>query len=64
MLKEHPRKKSDAQLRAIAEAGGFVGFASYTPFLPKGEDSTLDDCVAAIGYLERDRFRRKHIRHF
>jgi membrane dipeptidase len=51
MLKEHARNKTDAQLRAIAEAGGFVGFASYTPFLPRGDDTTLDDCVAAMGYV-------------
>jgi membrane dipeptidase len=41
MLKQHARNKTDAQLRAIAERGGFIGFASYTPFLPKGVDSTL-----------------------
>lgn len=51
MLKQHPRNKTDEQLRTIAAAGGFVGFASYTPFLPKGDESTLDDCVAAMGYL-------------
>ncbi len=51
MLKQHARNKTDAQLKTIADAGGFVGFASYTPFLPKGEDSTIDDCVAAMAYL-------------
>lgn len=51
MLKDHPRNKTDDQLRAIAERGGFVGFASYTPFLPQGDATTLDDCVAAMDYL-------------
>ena len=51
MLKQHPRNKSDDQLRTIANAGGFVGFASYTPFLPKGEDSTVDDCIAGMDYV-------------
>ena len=51
MLKQHARNKSDEQLRTIAEADGFVGFASYTPFLPKGEDSTLDDCIAGMDYV-------------
>ncbi len=51
MLKQHPRNKTDEQLRTIAAAGGFVGFASYTPFLPKGDESTLDDCIAAMDYL-------------
>jgi membrane dipeptidase len=51
MLKQHARNKTDAQLRAIAERGGFIGFASYTPFLPKGVDSTIDDCIEAMEYL-------------
>ena len=51
MLKQHPRNKTDEQLHTIAAAGGFVGFASYTPFLPKGDESTLDDCIAAMTYL-------------
>ena len=51
MLKQHARNKTDEQLRTIAKANGFVGFASYTPFLPKGEDSTLADCVFAIDYM-------------
>ena len=51
MLKQHARNKTDDQLRTIANAGGFVGFASYTPFLPKGKESTLADCVSAMEYL-------------
>ena len=51
MLKQHARNKTDEQLRTIARANGFVGFASYTPFLPKCEDSTLADCVSAIDYV-------------
>jgi membrane dipeptidase len=51
MLKQHARNKTDEQLREIAAAGGFVGFASYTPFLPKGADSTIDDCIDAMAYI-------------
>ena len=51
MLKQHARNKTDEQLRAIGKSDGFVGIASYTPFLPKGEDSTLADCVSAIDYV-------------
>ena len=51
MLKQHARNKTDEQLRAIGKSDGFVGFASYTPFLPKGADSTLADCVSAIDYV-------------
>jgi membrane dipeptidase len=50
-LKPHPRNKSDAQLRFIAEHGGFVGVTMFPPFLPKGPASTVDDYVAAIGYV-------------
>ena len=51
MLLNHPRNKTDEQLRTIAEHGGFVGFASYTPFLPKGPETTIDDCIEGINYL-------------
>ena len=50
-LKKHPRNKTDDQLKEIANKGGMIGFASYTPFLPKGSESTVDDCVDAMGYL-------------
>ena len=51
MLKQHARNKTDEQLRFIADAGGFVGFASYTPFLPWGDDTTLDHCIEAMDTL-------------
>jgi len=51
MLKQHPRNKTDEQLKTIADAGGFVGFASYTPFLPKGDDSSVDDCIQGMEYV-------------
>ncbi|MEJ2480580.1 MAG: dipeptidase [Acidihalobacter sp.] len=50
-LKQHPRNKSDEELRFIAEHGGFVGVTMFTPFLKKGPDSTIDDYVEAIGYV-------------
>ena len=50
-IKKHPRNKTDDQLKEIADNGGMIGFASYTPFLPKGSDSNIDDCVSAIDYL-------------
>ena len=50
-LKPHPRNKSDEQLRFIAGRGGFVGVTMFPPFLPKGPASTVDDYVAAIGYV-------------
>ncbi len=50
-LRMHPRNKSDDQLRAIVARGGFVGVATYPPFLPKGAQSTVDDCVEAFAYV-------------
>ena len=50
-LKKHPRNKTDYQLKEIANKGGMVGFASYTPFLPKGSNSNIDDCIDAMDYL-------------
>lgn len=44
-LFQHPRNKSDAQLREIVDSGGFVGVAAYAPFMQKGADSTLDDVI-------------------
>lgn len=49
-LKDMPRNKSDDLLKRVVDKGGFVGFAPYGPFLPTGEDSTIDDCVAGIEY--------------
>ncbi|KXS38006.1 MAG: membrane dipeptidase [Halomonadaceae bacterium T82-2] len=50
-LKEHPRNKSDEELRFIAEHGGFVGVTMFTPFLRAGVDATVDDYVEAIEYV-------------
>ena len=50
-LKKHPRNKTDKQLKEIANKGGMIGFASYTPFLPKGSESNIDDCINAMDYL-------------
>ena len=50
-LLAHPRNKTDAQLRLLAEHGGFVGFATYTPFLVKGPNTTVDDCLDGIEHF-------------
>ncbi|MGI9335308.1 MAG: dipeptidase [Gammaproteobacteria bacterium] len=50
-LKDHPRNKSDEQLRFIVENGGFVGFATYPPFMARGHDTTVEDCVDALQHL-------------
>lgn len=50
-LKQHPRNKSDAQLKAIAGKGGFIGVTMFPPFLRKGANSTVADYVEAIDYV-------------
>ncbi len=48
---DHPRNKTDAQLKEIADSGGFVGYATYPPFMPQGPDSSVEHCVEALEYL-------------
>lgn len=50
-LKQHPRNKSDEEIRFIAERGGFVGVTFFPPFLKKGASSTIDDYLDAIEYV-------------
>ncbi len=50
-LKQHPRNKSDEELRFIANHGGFVGVTMFTPFLRRGAESTVDDYIEAINYV-------------
>ena len=49
-LKEHPRNKSDEQLKFIADRGGFVGVTMFPPFLKRGIEATVEDYVEAIQY--------------
>ena len=50
-LKQHPRNKSDEEIRFIVERGGFVGVTMFPPFLAKGNRSTVEDYVATIDYV-------------
>ena len=50
-LKDHPRNKSDDELKFIADHGGFVGVTMFTPFMKNGIDSTIEDYVEAIQYV-------------
>jgi membrane dipeptidase len=50
-LKQHPRNKSDEELRFIVDHGGFVGVTMFTPFLARGVDATVDDYVEAMEYV-------------
>jgi membrane dipeptidase len=50
-LKDHPRNKSDAQLKYIADRGGFIGVTMFPTFLKRGVNATVDDYVEAIDYV-------------
>ncbi|MGE5095227.1 MAG: dipeptidase [Betaproteobacteria bacterium] len=50
-LKQHPRNKTDEQLRFIAERGGFIGVTMFPPFLKRGPSSTVDDYVEAMEHV-------------
>ncbi len=50
-IMNHPRNKSDDQLRMIADHGGFIGVATYTPFLPWGDETTIDHCIDVFEYM-------------
>ena len=49
-LKEHPRNKSDEELRFIADRGGFIGVTMFPPFLRRGIHANVMDYVEAIDY--------------
>ena len=48
---DHPRNKTDAEMRLIAERGGFVGVATYTPFLPWQDETTVEQCVEVFEHV-------------
>jgi membrane dipeptidase len=50
-LKEHPRNKSDQQIRFIADRGGFVGVTMFPAFLARGAASSVEDYVDAIDHV-------------
>lgn len=50
-IKDHPRNKTDEQLKDIVAHGGFVGVTMFPPFTRHGSDSTLDDYIEAFEYV-------------
>lgn len=50
-LNDHPRNKSDYLIKLIGSKGGFVGLSQFGPHMAKGNDSTIDDYVAALDYV-------------
>ena len=50
-LKEHPRTKTDDELRFIADHGGLAGACLLPAFMAAGNDATLDDYVDLIEHM-------------
>ena len=50
-LKDHPRNKTDQQLKFIVDQGGFVGVTMFPPFLRRGSAATVSDYVEAVDYV-------------
>jgi membrane dipeptidase len=50
-LKDHPRNKTDDELRHIAESGGFIGVTMFPPFLRRGNDAAVADYIEAMDYV-------------
>ncbi|MGU3495881.1 dipeptidase [Xanthobacteraceae bacterium A53D] len=50
-LFQHARNKTDEQLREIVDRSGFVGVATYPPFMKSGAATNLDDCVDLFDYM-------------
>jgi membrane dipeptidase len=50
-LCEHPRNKTDEELRAVAAKGGVVGATIYPRFLRRGSDATIEDVVDVVEHL-------------
>ena len=50
-LKDHPRCKTDEQIRFIIDRGGFVGVTPFPPFMPRGAASTIEDFIDVLDYV-------------
>lgn len=50
-LKDHPRNKSDDQLRLIVDRGGFVGATFFTSFLKRGPEAGIEDCIEVLEHM-------------
>ena len=50
-LDHTPGTRPTAEMRLIAERGGFVGVATYTPFLPWHDETTVDQCAEVFEHV-------------
>jgi membrane dipeptidase len=50
-LCNHPRNKTDEQIKALAKKGGVIGANVFPPFLSTGSKATMKEVIDAIDYL-------------
>jgi membrane dipeptidase len=50
-LCDHPRNKTDEQIKALVKKGGVIGANVYPPFLAAGSKATMKDVIEVIDYL-------------
>ncbi len=50
-LCDHPRNKTDEQIKALAKKGGVIGANVFPPFLSAGSRATMQDFIDAIDFL-------------
>jgi membrane dipeptidase len=50
-LCDHPRNKTDEQIKALVQKGGVIGATIFPPYLAAGSRATIEDVVDVIDYL-------------
>ena len=50
-LWDHPRNKTDDQIKFIAKRGGVIGANIFPAFLPSGNKATIEEYIDVIDYL-------------
>lgn len=50
-LWDHPRNKTDDQIKSVAKWGGVIGANIFPAFLPSGNNATIEEYIDVIDYL-------------
>jgi membrane dipeptidase len=50
-LRDHPRNKTNEEIRGVAKRGGVIGANIFPAFLPSVNQATIDDYIDVIDYL-------------
>jgi membrane dipeptidase len=50
-LYDHPRNKTDEQIRAVSRKGGVIGANIFPQFLSAGSQATIEDLIDVVDYL-------------